>query len=205
VIPNGLHDKYFADETNRTPNLEDPTLISVNNGFGRRKNVRTLLRAFARLRNEYESATLRLLGDPYAEEQEAHQWSRDRGLTNGVDFVGQVPHSQVITDLRSADLLVHPSLEESFGNTFVEAMAQKTPVVAGEASGAAPWVLDDGEAGRLTDVSDPEAIATAVSDLLSSPSRWAAFSNAGYRRANEEFRLSKVIEKYLNVYHKILV
>lgn len=202
VIPNGLRERYFI-EGERTPNLNSPTLLSINSGFGKRKNVRTLLRAFQEVRHEHPQATLRLLGEKYGEEEEAHQWSRESGLSDGVDFVGQVDHGNVITGLREADLLVHPSREESFGNTLVEAMAQKTPVVAGKESGAVPWVLDGGEAGLLTDINEPSRLATSIRRILSCEKLWYSYSDAGYRRARSAFRLSQIVDKYVNQYKKV--
>jgi glycosyltransferase involved in cell wall biosynthesis len=203
VIPNGLHERYFIEEE-RTPNLKTPTLLSVNNGFGRRKNVRVLLRAFREVRREHPEATLRLMGIGFGEGEEAHDWSRERGLSEGVEFLGHVDHEEVIKALRDTDLLIHPALEESFGNPLVEAMAQRTPVVAGEQSGAVPWVLDGGEAGVLTDVNDHNALKEAIQRVLSSEKRWHSYSDAGYQRARNTFSLSRIVDMHINKYKELI-
>jgi glycosyltransferase involved in cell wall biosynthesis len=101
-------------------------------------------------------------------------------------------------------LLVHPSLEESFGNTLVEAMAQWTPVVGGEASGAVPWVLDGGKAGLLTDVTEPASLATSIRRILNSKELWLSYSEAGYKRAHSTFQLSQIIDRYIEVYEEMI-
>ena len=205
VVPNGLHDRYFLDrDAERLPDLDAPTLISINNGFSPLKNVRTLLRAFQHVRNRHPQATLRLLGARYGDGEEAHRWSQKHGLSDGVDFVGHVGHEEVVTALRETELLVHPSLEESFGNTLVEAMAQRTPVVGGKESGAVPWVLDEGQAGLLTDVSSPKALAESITRILDSEDLWSSYSGAGYQRAHTYFRLSQVVDQYIDQYKQLL-
>lgn len=203
VVPNGLRDEYFF-KGGRNPNLESPNLISINNTFGRRKNVKTLLRAFQKIRLGHPKATLRLVGDSFRRGGKAYQWSEVRDLTEGVRFIGGISHEKVIQLLRDSDLLIHPSLEESFGNTLVESMAQKTPVVAGKKSGAVPWVLGHGEAGILTDVRSARCIASSVSEILSSKGKWDCYSEKGYRRASATFRLSDIVDEYINMYSSIL-
>ena len=83
-------------------------------------------------------------------------WAQKKGLSDGVNFVGPVDPDELIDIYEQVDLMVHPSMEESFGMVLVEAMARKIPVIGGEKSGAVPWVLDNGKAGVLTDIRSPE-------------------------------------------------
>lgn len=60
---------------------------------------------------------------------------------------------------RSADVFMHLSLEEAFGNVFIEAMACGLPIVA-EDSLRARWIIGDGE--FLLDTSDSEDVARHI-------------------------------------------
>jgi glycosyltransferase involved in cell wall biosynthesis len=120
-----------------------------------------------------------------------------------VAFLGPLDRSAVVALLDGADLLAHPSLEESFGNTLIEAMARGTPVLGGFRSGAVPWVLDEGRAGVLCDVRDAEALAAAAHEVLSDPARWRALSAAGLDRVRGAFTLSRVADAYLTEYERI--
>ena len=202
VIPNGLRDDYFQ-RRRKLQDLVAPELVSVNAGFGARKNVGRLLQAFRIVRQGIPNSRLRLVGPGYERGGAAHRWAVQHGLSNGVIFSGKKPFNQVLGVLRNADLLVHPSREESFGNTLVEAMAQGLPVVAGEASGAPPWVLEYGAAGVLTDVSSASRLALAILSVLDDPECWQALSNAAYKRASDSFRLSSSVTRYAQAYQRV--
>jgi glycosyltransferase involved in cell wall biosynthesis len=81
--------------------------------------------------------------------------------------------------MRHLDVLVAPSRQEPFGTVLAEAMAAGTPVVATAVGGLAE-VVADGETGRLVAPGDPEALATAVLEVLRHRARMGA---AARRRA----------------------
>ena len=162
VVPNGI---VVPDQLPAMSSAQLGTIGSVNNGFGKLKNTQALLQAFSLLRRHRPDVTLRLVGSDYQNDGPAHKWARTRGLDIGVEFIGSIPSGEIPGFMRSIDLLVHPSLEESFGMTLLEAIIQGTPVIGGDRSGAVPWVLGYGVAGTLVDVTDPDAICHAILDL----------------------------------------
>jgi glycosyltransferase involved in cell wall biosynthesis len=126
-------------------------------------------------------------------------------MDEGIDFVGRVNHETLLRRLAGEiDVLVHPSLEESFGNTLVEAMALGIAAIAGRDSGAVPWVLDDGQAGLLVDVRSPQAIAEAMVLLLEDTDYRQSISKAGQTRARSEFSPGRIAACYERVYEKLL-
>jgi L-malate glycosyltransferase len=203
LVPNALADHWFDDRV-RQPRPDAPVLVSVNSGFSARKNGTTLLQAFGIVRRSHPRARLWLFGGDYEEQGPAHRWAQDRSLHVGVEFRGAVPHADAMAAIADADVLVHPSLEESFGMTLVEAMAQGTPVIGGAASGAVPWVLDHGTAGRLTDVSSHESLAASIDELITDTSSWLAYSQQGFERASTTFRLSTIVQQYLGIYGELI-
>jgi L-malate glycosyltransferase len=206
VIPNGLADEYFVPpDHHRVPDLRTPTFISVNTGFGERKNAPALLRAFALVRQRRSQARLRLIGSGYGTDELAHRWALANGLGEGVVFLGQQSYAGVLRELRRAEVLVHPSLEESFGMTLIEAAAQGTPVIAGRVSGAVPWVLAEGAGGVLTDVHEPEEIANAMLAMVDDHDRWQHWSRVGHHNAATRFRMSVVTDQYWSAYAHVHV
>jgi D-inositol-3-phosphate glycosyltransferase len=65
----------------------------------------------------------------------------------------------------AAELLVMPSLYESFGMVALEAMACGTPVIASEVGGLG-YLVQDGVTGYTIPDSDPEALCDKLSRLL---------------------------------------
>ena len=85
---------------------------------------------------------------------------RDRIL-----LAGRLPTNEVDAWLQKADVFVAPSLYESFGLVFLEAMRWGTPVV-GTTAGAIPEIIEDGRSGLLVPPSNPQALAHAMVRLL---------------------------------------
>ena len=126
----------------------------------RHKNHARLFEAFARLRDERPELRLVLTGDG------------DFGaLPAGVEARGRVSREELVQLYRSAAALVFPSLFEGFGMPILEAMACACPVACSNTT-SLPEVA--GDAARLFDPTDPDEIATAVSDVLDDPEPWIA-------------------------------
>jgi L-malate glycosyltransferase len=202
VIPNGIADNLFRPRT-EPPSLDRPEIIAVNNGYSGFKNVGALLRAFALVRDQIPGSRLRLVGIGYEPAGPAQRWAVEHDLIDGVAFHGPVAQDELLPLLRTAELFVHPSREESFGLVLAEAMSQGLPVLGGHRSGAVPWVLGAGEAGALVDVESPADIAAGILAPLRDEERWWRLSRAGYRRASEAFRTSEALDHYLEAYERV--
>lgn len=86
-------------------------------------------------------------------------------LGDRVRFVGLVSPSDLPDFYRRADLLVNPSVSESFGMSLVEAMACGTPVIATRVGGM-PEIVEQGRTGVLVGPGDPIALSDAIAGLL---------------------------------------
>jgi len=146
-----------------------PTAICVADASPR-KNVDLLVRAFLIVRDSIPDARLQLVGFGLGPEDQLPLKMVAGGVADGIEFIGHVGRPALAEMIAAAWCLVHPSLEESFGNTLVEAMMLGTPVIGGRDSGAVPWVLDHGRAGELVDVrSEAEVAQALVRNLDSGP------------------------------------
>lgn len=138
----------------------------VLNGWSTLKNGRAALQAFARLRTRMPQAQLVMFGTDHEPDGPAQRWALAQGLAQGVQFVGELRRGELLQRMATLDTLLHPSVEESFGLVLAEAMAMGVPVVAGERSGAVPWLLQHGQCGQLVDVDDVQAVSDALHDTL---------------------------------------
>ncbi len=136
------------------------------------KDHAALLEAFARV-----PGTLLIAGEgPLRDELNARARAPD--LRGRVRLVGQLAAPGRL--LREADVVVHPSREEGFGQVIVEALAVGARVVAC-AAGGVPEAL--GDAGWLVPTGNADALAGALREAPVAPfdpararARAAAFS-----------------------------
>lgn len=105
--------------------------------------------------------------------------------------------------LPTFDLFVSPSRSEPFGLSIVEAMAAGTPVVASMSEGARE-IIDGNLTGRLFPISDVEALAKAICELLSDPSQRGQLSANAQRVVRERFSLEQMVVETEKVYEQVL-
>src|SRR5579884_1701297 len=155
VVPLGVdHERLRPGDAQREPFLLYPARR------WRHKNHERLFEAFVFLRRERPELRLVLTGG-----------GDFRGLPDGIEARGHVGADELVGLLQRASALVFPSLYEGFGLPPLEAMACACPVACSNA-GALPETV--GDAARLFDPRDPQAIAAAVRDVLDDPAPWVA-------------------------------
>lgn len=87
----------------------------------------------------------------------------------GMRAMGYMKDPQQLAALyAAADLFVGPSLEEAFGQVYIEAAACGTPSV-GYPVGGKPEAILDGLSGRLAESVNPASLARAIGELYGNP------------------------------------
>lgn len=104
---------------------------------------------------------------------------------------GRLPLAEVGQYYQDASLFCLPTRIETFGISFVEAMAHRLPVI-GPRLGAIPEFIKDGYNGHLTTPGNPAELADKLLDLMASPEKGKAFGDAGYRMAMQHFNWDAV-------------
>jgi glycosyltransferase involved in cell wall biosynthesis len=202
VIQN-LFDPAIVSRDTRCDRSEN-IIVSVANGFGKLKNMHTGLQAFRLLREPRPDLKYRLIGIGMQPGGPAESYARVSGLAEGVEFLGPLPHEQVLENVRSATVFLHPSLEESFGMSILEAMLVGTPVVGGSRSGNVPSLLRNGQAGVLCNVLEPNEIKDSVLGLLRDREKALSLSRTAAEYAETNFSTDVIVSAYLDYYSEIL-
>ena len=146
-----------------------------------RKNLRGLLEAFARVDQPVELALVGPTG--WNEDLELVLASLPRSVRDRVHRLGWVARDDLAALYAGASVFCFPSLLEGFGFPVVEAMAHGTPVVTSTGTSTEELVADG--AGLAVTPTDVDAIAEAISRILSDGPLAAALAAAGARRAAE--------------------
>jgi glycosyltransferase involved in cell wall biosynthesis len=144
--------------------------------FMPRKHPEAVLFAAALLRDRGFPVALLMVGAGELE-------SRLRELVvqlqlDDVVFPGFVNQSKLPAVYAAADVFVLPSADEPWGFIVNEVMCAGLPVVVSRDVGCVPDLVHDGVNGRLIEAGDPEALASALHDILSDPARRADMGRA---------------------------
>lgn len=123
-----------------------------------------------------------------------------RGLKECVQLLG--PRRDVPDLLAACDVFVLSSRQEGFPITILEAMAARKPVVATAVGGCAEAVVD-GETGLIVPPEDPDALAEALTYVLTHPDEARQMGKAGRQRVEENFTTDAMVEKHLAVYERV--
>jgi glycosyltransferase involved in cell wall biosynthesis len=189
VIPLGLADRYspvkdkerFAQVIKKFA-LPERYLLYLGN-FKPHKNVVSLVRAFAMIKEEIKDLKLVLAGPLDSHGENLRRQVKDLGLDKDVVFTGMIREDdlpEVILSL--ADIFVFPSLYEGFGIPPLEAMACGTPVVTSNLT-AIPEVV--GEAGLLVNPLNIDELARAILSLLNNRDLHGRYAEMGLARAKQ--------------------
>lgn len=172
VIPYGFQLANYRTSTPDAPQrlrakygLQDRYVIVTSSRLNREKGLQYLLQAVAMLQADYPRLRIVMLGSG-PDEACLRREAADLGLEKTTHFLGW--RNDVLDWIAAADVVVQPSLSESFCQTLVEALAFRKPVIMTPV-GAAPAVLGNNQRGRLVPSRDSRAIAGAIEDLVRDP------------------------------------
>lgn len=128
--------------------------------------------------------------------------AREAGASDRVSFAGMIDGSRKWAFLAGADIILVPSLRESFGITVAEALAVGTPVVVTEGVGASGIVrrIDPGCVVPRT----PEALAKAVREILGDDARRARLGAAGATILRSDYGWDAIAGRMIGLYETIL-
>ena len=147
-----------------------------------RKNLTTLLRAYALLKEQsrLDGWPLIVVGERGWLYEDTLRLVEALRLTDEVRFIGPAPPQELAYLYNAARLFVFPSLYEGFGFPPLEAMACGTPVVAAHTS-SLPEVL--GEAALFVAPHDAEGFADAIERVLADEALWRELRQRGLAQA----------------------
>lgn len=201
LIPNPIKSELLLTGEKHYP--ERTTFISIAQSLkDSRKNIATLLKAFELYLKEEPCARLILIGA--GREEYFRSFDISAHIFQNIKFLGVLPHKEVIRWIDKSSILVHPALEETFGNILLEAAARGVPSIGGYDSGAVPQVLDYGRAGCLCDIHDSNSICEAM-QTVSHNLEYRRFIVENSRRRLQEFYIDEeVCRKHIQLYSSYL-
>jgi glycosyltransferase involved in cell wall biosynthesis len=114
--------------------------------------------------------------------------------------ITHVPSAEVASLYRAADVMVHASLQESFGLSIVEAACSGTPLLVHDAPHF-EWLL--GERSRLIDMSAPGVLAARLAAIAADRKRDAAHVRALAAAMRQRFDWEALVPRYVEMYGRV--
>lgn len=168
--------------------------------FQETKDLPTLVRAFAQLRQQQMHVKLLLIGDG-AERGRLEQLAAELGVTADVIITG-IRHD-VPRLLRALDAFALSSLSEGLPISVLEAMAAGLPVVA-TSVGMLPELLCEGENGFLVTPRDFAALGKRLELLITEKDLACRLGAAGKQLVERDYSLAAMLQRYEELYLSLI-
>jgi GalNAc-alpha-(1->4)-GalNAc-alpha-(1->3)-diNAcBac-PP-undecaprenol alpha-1,4-N-acetyl-D-galactosaminyltransferase len=198
VIPNPI-DGQFCKNGKLEPHSDRRQVIAIGR-LERQKGFDMLLKAFAGCAEEHPGWTLKIIGDG-SEREQLEALARTLQISDRVDWqrVAKEPER----NLRCSDFFVLSSRYEGLPMVLLEAMACGLPVVSFDCPSGPREIIQDGENGLLVAANETDALAQAMSRLMSNDNeRKRLAQNA--TRIVERFGLGKIAEMWSTLFEQVV-
>jgi glycosyltransferase involved in cell wall biosynthesis len=174
----------------------------------KRKGIDTLFKAIPTVIDNVPSARFDIVGsDTTTSDGGSYKQHLsailDKKYHNNVRFVGYVNNNRLAEYYSGCDIFVAPSLYESFGLIYLEAMAWGKPVIGCKVGGV-PEVVYEGKTGLLVDPDDEKGLESAIIRLLSDESLRTEMGKCGVELVKDEFSIKKMITSTYIIYNDVL-
>ena len=175
VVPGGVDHACFKPGAARPAGLPAAYVLFVGS-LQPRKNLGLLLQAWKEIQARHPRTWLLVAGAPGA----AFRQPAFPANIQRLGWLGYIPEADLPGLYAGALAFVHPSQEEGFGLTALEALACGAPLLAARA-GALPEVA--GDAALWFDPGSASQLAQGLERCLSGPALRAALAEKGLARA----------------------
>jgi len=176
----------------------------------RRKGIHNLLEAIPMVYKQMQDIDFVIVGkdtpdytngkffrDSFTENYSHEPWF------SKVQFTGEVDDKSKWAHYAQCDIFTSPSLYESFGLIFLEAMALGKPVI-GTRGGAVPETVHDGKTGLLVEPDNSQELAQAILRLAKDAQLRKTMGEEALKSVETEFSIRKAAEGTISFYRETI-
>lgn len=195
LLPNGIDD-YYLDHINHKSHNGHKVLYVGD--FSSNKNVMRLSKAVLDLIEEdtFQNATLTLVGGGNTTTNEVQ--AMIDAYPNVFHYLGPIHDKEKLCEVYNAhDVFAMPSIHETFGLVYLEALSQNLPIVYTKGQGVDG--LFDETVGIGVNPMSSDEIKNAIQRILEKPDYYSN-TNVNF----EQFRWEKIATEYKNVYYDLI-
>lgn len=204
-VPNGIDLETYQNlpqkgQFRKKYSIDDKQkIILFLSRIHKKKGADILVKAFSKLKNEFENVKLVIAGPDDGYLDKLKSIVSKLNIESTVIFTGPLYEKDKMEAYVDADVFVLPSSseEESFGNVALESLACGTPVIVTNKCGVSEWITDDVsyvvECGK-------DQLRDALFKLLSDEGLRKRFGEGGRKLVLEEFGWNGIVRKMEVVY-----
>lgn len=165
VLPNGINKFWLNNACNITRIVREGEIRLIYIGeLTKNKNVKTCIKVVKELSNKGYKATLKIIGEG-PEEKTLRKMAA--GNDKGVFFYGFIDNKRTIAELMAqSDIFIMPSLTETFGVAYIEAMSQGLPLIYTHNEGIDGF-YQDGQIGYAVNPLNVDEIILRIEEIFS--------------------------------------
>ncbi len=180
----------------------EPTIATLAHVIPRKRHA-DVMRALAVLAGRLPELRWLVIGDG-PERPALERLAAQLGVAARVDWAGQLPHEDALTQLAGCHLMVLPSVDEAFGVAYVEALACGVPAIGCRGEGGPEEIAAAGEGMVLVPPRDPDALAETIAGLLDQHEQLDELGQAARATAVEQFSWERCGEATVAAYERAL-
>lgn len=174
---------------------EDATVLIALGRLHTVKAFDTLIKTASQLNNVY----VWIAGEG-EERDKLQKLAQELDCADRIKFLGWRDDRAALFE--AADICVMPSRFEPFGNVFIQAWAQKIPLVISKSEGPSQFIRD-GIDCLAFDIDDEEGMKAAIEKLINDPKLAKKLVQNGFEHFQKSFTKEQCVAEYFEYYRQI--
>jgi glycosyltransferase involved in cell wall biosynthesis len=173
LVPNGVdlekYDQYFSEDQKKDLRTElgilpEEKVIITTSRLAKKNGIIDLVKGFFEAQKKIDNLRLLVVGEG-KERKKIEKLIKKLKIEKKVIMTGFVSNDEVVKYYKIADLFVRPSHSEGMGNSFIEAMYARVPVIATPVGGIVDF-LKDVETGFFCKIKDARDLSAKIIYVL---------------------------------------
>ncbi len=203
IIPNGVpvdifkkRDRHFSRDRFNLPQNKTLILFGADSKT-ERKGFRCLIEALKLLKQKIDPSTIAVV--TFGPKQDPDILFKDIAIYQ----LGYIRDEALLSfAYSSCDMFIMPSLEEAFGQTFLESMACGTPPI-GFNTGGMSDIITPCKTGLLIEVGNVEELGKRIEYMINHPKERQEMGRNARKLVEQEFSLQTQAKSYIKLYNSI--
>lgn len=166
------------------------------------KGSQEFLKAIDMVIKKHKDIRCAMIGRPSEIGLDYYKLIKKMNLDKNVKYLGFLSHDELIHEYHRSKIYVLPTNREALGQTLLEAMAAKLPIITTNVGGI-PEIVTKKNA-FMVEPKKVEPLAEKMNFLLENPKKCKEMGAVGYERVKRHFNFKDMVNAYMHIYEEFL-